>query len=99
MENLVKVRLTRGVTIADPPLHEPGEGDPPTFAPGEVVSVKRALAQQMVGSGKAEYVSGTLVEPAPYEAEEADEDDAEVVTAEALPTETAMKSPPRGRRG
>lgn len=86
------MRLLRGVTIADPPLFERGKGDPPTFQPGDVVEVSRVLAQELVGNAKAEFVSGTLVEPAPYEAE------FDVVTADAAPPETAMKAPARRRK-
>lgn len=105
-KNLVKVRITRGTTIADPPVFEPGTGDPPTFEIGDVVEVERALAQQLVGNNKAEFYSGTLIEPAPYEKqpkeegpEEDEEEEPSAVTTASLETEeTATYKRPRGRR-
>jgi hypothetical protein len=76
----MKIRILRGTTIAEQPVFEPGTGDPPTFAHGDIVEVDRALAQQLVGSGKAEFYSGEpLNEPAPYE------------TAALEPSENALK--------
>ena len=66
---MVRVRITRPLTIAEPPVHVPGNGDPPTFAVGDEVEVYQALAQQLVGSGRAAFVKGVLVDPAPYEEE------------------------------
>lgn len=78
---LMKVRLLRGVTIADPPVFKRGTGDPPTFAPGDVVEVERVLAQELVGNNKAEYVSGdALLELAPYEEEAVSEVKKEAAT-------------------
>lgn len=66
---LMKVRILRGVTIADKPVFDREKGgDPPTFKYGDVVEVERVLAQELVGNGRAEFVSGdALVELAPYE--------------------------------
>jgi hypothetical protein len=92
---LVKVRILRGITIADPPVFKRGTGDPPTFVHGDVVEVDRALAQELVGSGRAEYFSGEpLIELAPYE-----ERPEEVVTASVEPPESEMRPPARRRRG
>lgn len=56
---LMKVRILRGVTIADKPVFDREKGgDPPTFKNGDVVEVERVLAQELVGSQRAEYVSG-----------------------------------------
>jgi len=98
MKGLIKVRITRGTTIGDPPVFERGTGDPPTFQPGDVVEVDRVLAQLLVGNNKAEYISGdALIEPASYEKKEEPEEEA--VTATAEPPETEMRQPARRRRG
>lgn len=77
----MKIRILRGTTIGDPPVFTPGEGDPPTFAPGDIVEVDRALAQQLIGNNKAEYVSGDdLIEKAPYEEEAVSEVKKEAAT-------------------
>ena len=80
---LVKLRIKRAVTIGDPPVFTPGSGDPPTFAPGDVVEVELALAEYLVGIGKAER---------------AEEAEAEVETATAEPPEAAVEPPVTRRR-
>lgn len=83
----MKIRILRGTTIGELPVFEPGTGDPPTFAYGDIVEVSRTLAQLLVGNGKAEFYSGEpVVEPAAYEVETA--------TVEAVETAEA----PRARR-
>lgn len=84
---LMKVRILRGVTIADKPVFDREKGgDPPTFANGDVIEVERALAQELVGSQRAEYVSGeALNEISPsdkYAAKAAKETKAEEKAAE-----------------
>lgn len=70
-------------------LHEPGKGQPPTFAPGDVVEVTRLTAQQLIGMGKAEYYAGpAVIEPAAYEPQ--------IETAEVEPPESAVTR--RGKR-
>lgn len=52
----MKIRILRGITIAEPPHHKAGEGEPPTFGLGDVVEVSRALGQELIGNSKAELV-------------------------------------------
>ena len=90
---MIKVRILRPTTINQ----EPGKGDPPTYAPGDVVELKgpneRALAQELVGMAKAEYVSGDPVnEPAP-----SDRDIPAVTTASLEPPETTAKPKAKAR--
>ena len=87
----VKVRITRPLTIAEPPVHVPGNGDPPTFAIGDEVEVYQALAQQLVGSGRAEFVKGVLNDPAPYEEQPK-------VEAAAMEAPEAAVTPPATRK-
>jgi hypothetical protein len=53
---LVEVTLKRGMTIADPPVFEPGSGDPPTFTVGDVVEIEEVLAEVLIGNNSAEEV-------------------------------------------
>lgn len=94
--DLIKVRIIRGTTIADKPVFDREKGgDPPTFAPGDVVEVDRTLAQLLVGNSKAEYVSGdALNELAPsdkFAAKQAKETKAEE-KAEAKAEEAEEKA-------
>ena len=84
---LVKLRIKRAVTIGDPPVFTPGSGDPPTFAPGDIVEVELALAEYLIGIGKAERADadGGKVE-------------AETETATAGPPEAAVEPPVTRRR-
>lgn len=93
MEDRVKIRVTRGITIADRHLWEPGNGHPPTFAIGDVVDVTRVTAQQLVGMGKAELVSGVLVEPPAYE-----QDAPEIEVAAVEAPEAAVSARPKRRK-
>jgi len=78
------------VTIGDPPVFTPGSGDPPTFAPGDVVEVELALAEYLIGIGKAERADTEEV----YDETRAVERE----TTTAGPPEAAVEPPVTRRR-
>jgi hypothetical protein len=89
-EEDMKIRLLRGITIAEAPHHTPGKGEPPTFAAGDVVEVSRVLGQELIGNGKAVLVG----KEAPAEPEV----EPEVETATATPPEAAVETKAAARK-
>jgi hypothetical protein len=76
----VKIRMLRAT----------GMGLVGVAVPGDVVEVDQALAQQLVGNGRAEHVKGKLYEAMPEEEEEP-----KIEAATVEPAETAAAEPQR----
>jgi hypothetical protein len=85
----MKIRLIRGVTIAEePPWDRKKSALPPTFAPGDVVDVARNLAHELVGNGKARFLKEAVLEAEPV-----------VETASIEPPARMMTPAPKARKG
>lgn len=61
--------------------------DPPTFGPGDKVTVSRLTAQELVGAGRAEYID-----------KEPEAEAGPLTTADVTPAEDAAAAPPRTRK-
>lgn len=86
--NKVKIRLLRTT----------GMGHDGVGVPGQVFEVTQALAQELVGNGRAEHVKGKIYESTPDEPEEKKEEPKEEPKIEAAavePPKTATAEPQR----